>query len=134
MSINACQINSFTINAICASRRRAIIDSLLPKEEGGRASIQRINPFTRQIIDDAVDVNTLELPQIRVSVILNGTEYFEVLDRADDMFVPMINVAALAVNPDIVESVSLFDMQARAVNESVTVNISDILVRSLGNE
>lgn len=134
MSLNTCQINGFTINAICADRRRAIIDSLLPKEEGGHASVQRINPFTRQIVDDVVEVDNLELPQIRVSVLLNGKEYFEVQDRADAAFVPAISVAALRVNPDIIESVSVFDMQSREINDSITLNITDILVRSFDNE
>ncbi len=134
MSLNACQINGFTINAICADRRRAIIDALLPKQEGERASVQRINPFTRQIIDDTVEVDNLELPQIKVSILLNGKEYFEVLDRADASFVPAISIEAMKTNPDLLESVSVFDMKSREINDSITLNITDILVRSFGNE
>lgn len=129
MSINTCQINGFTINAICADRRRAIIDSLLPRGEGGRASVQRVNPFTRTIIDDAVDVEQLELPQIKVTIELNGQEYFEIQDRTYDSFVPLISIAALSVTPDIPESVVVFDMQSKSVNDSITVNITDIFVR-----
>ena len=157
MSINACQINGLSINALCDARRRGVIDSLMLRiNRADVGTAQRIRPplsirppFTRPEIDDGVDVSTLELPQVKVAVFLRGMEYFEISDRADAHFVPLIglrdlkaipelpesvSVHVLKTVPELPESVSVHLLETRPINDQIVLNITDIRIRPFDNE
>lgn len=117
MSINSCSINSSTINAICNNRRSAIIVSLLPaKPDGSRASLQKVDPYLRRLVDEDydVDVSTLELPHIQVSVTMNGKTYSQTLERGDD-HLPLINVSGIKIIDSGVETVNITDIKIRVL-------------------
>ena len=123
MSINSCSINSQTIDAICGSRRAIIIQDLLNRlpVEGTKAHQQHVNPDTtinlnifRRDVDrdeEEIDVKTLELPQITITVSMNGQDYIHTLDR--DHIVPMISVYGMT------------SKESKPIN----INISDIKIR-----
>ena len=124
MSINACSINESTINSLCGRRRQAIIDSLLPPVViGGGAHPQHVradtrvplNIFRRDVDErDTVDVNTLELPFVQVTVEFAGHISTQTLDRNN--FTPLVTVYSLSFP---------------ASEEAPTINISDIKFRTL---
>ena len=83
MSINACSINEYTLNTLCGRRRQAIIDSLLPPVVivTGGGQQQHVHPDTKVPLnifqrfpreENTVEVDTLELPYMTVSVEIAG--------------------------------------------------------------
>lgn len=118
MSINVCSINGFTINAIYAGHRKAIIDSLrMPKipDGGGRSGMQKINPYLRVPVDDyAVDVETLELPYIQVVIEMGGQVYSQTLERGNDVH-PLINVFNVKLSDTVAESVNITDIRIKVL-------------------
>lgn len=124
MSINACSINEFTINTLCGRRRQAIIDSLLPPvvppAQVGGGSQQHVNPNTTLPLnmfrrpesrEDTIDVNTLELPYVTVTVEIQGQSFSQTIDRDD--VIPMVNVSGLKLLGAGNEQVNITDIQIR---------------------
>jgi hypothetical protein len=124
MSINSCSINSQTIDAICGSRRAIIIQDLLnriPVQPTGKAHQQHVNPDTtinlnifRRDVDreeEEIDVKTLELPQISVTVSMNGQDHIHTLDR--DHVVPMVSVYGTTLKPSVPIDINITDIKIR---------------------
>lgn len=121
MSLNACTVNCSQIDDICSYRRAAIISTLPPfVPNAGGGNPQHINPnyqnpgiFRRQqeAVDDAVDVSTLELPSIAVSVEFDGQTYFHTLERGDETMIPLINVYGLKISDAVLETVNISDIR-----------------------
>jgi len=126
MSINACTINCSQIDDLCSYRRQANINVLppfVPTAVGGGQQ-QHVNPSygpayqqpnifrrDREREDNTVDVNTLELPSIAVSVEFNGQTYFHTIDRGDESLIPLINVFNLKISDSVLESVNISDIR-----------------------
>ena len=116
--MNVCSINGFTIDAICGSRRKAIIDTLrppVPNDGGGRSSMQKVNPYLRTLVDDyVVDVDTLELPYMQVTVEISGQVHAQTLERGNEIH-PLINVFNVKVSDSVSESVNITDIQIKVL-------------------
>lgn len=124
MSINSCSINEYTLNTLCGRRRQVIIDSLMPPapvQQTGRSHPQHVNPTTRDNLnifrrdtrqDDVVDISTLELPHISVTVEMMGQTFTHTLERTDDV-VPMINVHGISLSNKAEEQVNISDFSIR---------------------
>jgi hypothetical protein len=110
---------------LCGRRRQAIIDSLLPPtpvpQTGGHHP-QHVNPNTRQNLnifrrdtreDDSVDISTLELPQISVTIEMMGHTFNHTMDRNDQDVIPMINVHGISLNDTAEEQVNISDFSIR---------------------
>jgi hypothetical protein len=122
MSINACSINEHTINTLCGRRRQAIIDMLLPPiVVTGGGQQQHVHPDTKVNLnifrrqesheDNTVDIKTLELPWITVTIEAGGQTFTQTLDR--DEIVPLVNIFGLSVKGNGEESVNIFDITIR---------------------
>lgn len=158
MSINSCTLDCSTIDAICSQRRQIIINDLIDQlPQGNKSHQQRINPIhdnfriLRRDVDneDNVDISTIELPYIVVTVEFNGETYIHNMDRGDDNFRPMINVYDMSsVNIPIINIYDLFVTSSRnnvedfyptisisglalTASISTSVSISDIKIRML---
>ena len=130
MSINSCTIDCSTIDAICESRRSAIIDDLLNHwvQGGGRGSAKHVNPHTRKIVpgmykrdpdqpwvvEEDVDPSTLEHPTIQVTVEFGEQKFSQTVDRGDEQFRPMINVYNLSLK-DSGEAVNITDIRIKVI-------------------
>jgi hypothetical protein len=127
MSINSCTIDCSTIDAICSSRRQIIIDDLLGTTTFSKAHQQHVNPATTINLnifrrnpdreeENVVDVDTLEWPQIAVTINMAGQEFTQVIERGDEQFSPMLNVYGISVkNSKIEESVNISNIVIRIV-------------------
>jgi len=120
MSINACTINCSQIDDICSYRRAAIISTLppfIPTAVGGgqqqkvNANYENLGIFRRQVEDDTVDVSTLEMPAIAVTIEFNGQTYLHTLERGDETMVPLITVHGLKIANSILETVNISDVR-----------------------
>jgi hypothetical protein len=123
MSINACNINSHTIDAICGYRRSVIIDNLIndryPPTSGVHgtnnssvsADFARLRPdLVRHINEPIKPTWTFEVPQITVTVEIDGERKSYSLSAADGDA-----ATVLASNLNLVDVV-----------EPITVNISEL--------
>jgi hypothetical protein len=120
MSINACSINEYTIDALCGRRRQAIIDSLLPLVViVDRGHPQHVAPTARDLSifrrpreeENVVDVNTLEQPFTQVSIELAGQTYRQTLERDDRT--PLVTVSGFSVKDGEEVQVVLTDFNIR---------------------
>jgi hypothetical protein len=121
MSINACSINEYTINTLCGSRRQAIIDSLRPVRPpeaigGGQQQHVRhpLQAFRRDAErEEHIDVNTLELPHMQVTIELAGQTFTQTLERDDS--VPVVSIYALSVSDSVDEQVNISDISIKVL-------------------
>jgi hypothetical protein len=125
MSINSCSINEYTINTLCGRRRQAIIDSLLPPVVvvTGGGQQQHVHPDTkvplnifrreREREDNIVEVDTLELPYMTVSIEMAGQVYSQTIER--DNHVPMVNVHSIKLKDGVEEQVTVNDITIRVL-------------------
>jgi hypothetical protein len=122
MSINACSINEHTINTLCGRRRQAIIDSLLPPiviVGGGQQ--QHVHPdtaiplniFRRTREEEVVDIETLEMSHIQVTVEMKGEIFSQTLERENS--VPMVSVFGLLLKDRMEEQVNISDFTIRVL-------------------
>jgi len=136
MSINSCTTDSENVNSIGRDRRAAIIATLQMKLPQGGHHPQHVNPNTRQNFnifrrdvdrEDSVETETLELPQIAVTITLDGESFVQTLDRGDDQFRPMINVYGLSLREMIDPIPIIYGLTIRnVVDESVNITIDNI--------
>ena len=143
MSINSCTIDCNTIDALCNDRRQQIIDTLIPPTAtsffGGhhpqhvRADTKLpLSMFHRRDVDrEEVFTETLELPQITVTISMAGENFAQTLDRGDEHFRPMINVYGLSMKEaEEPVKIHVYGLSVREVVEE-SVNITDIKIRIL---
>ncbi len=143
MSINSCTIDCQTIDAICNDRRQQIIDTLLgvkPSPFFGGHHPQHVradtklplNMFYRRDVDrEEVFTETLELPQITVTISMAGEQFTQTLDRGDEHFRPMINVYGLSMKEaEEPVKIHVYGLSVREVVEE-SVNITDVKTRIL---
>ena len=112
MSINSCSINEHTIDSLCGSRRAATIDWLLtietpePPVVTGGGSVQQVgygvrNPHIYQQPDrresERVDVRTIEMPHIMVSVTSQGVHHSQTLERDDPSALPLVTARKFTI-------------------------------------
>lgn len=92
MPINNCSINAFTLNSLKC--RRSIIVSKTGKSHPQQT---RFNPLSWQD-HEPVDFSTVEGPNIRISIFINGETYAETYDNNFTEMRPMVAVSTLSIN------------------------------------
>lgn len=128
MSINACSINEFTINSLCSSRRKVIIDNIRPivVPSIGGGSVQHVRPDTaawlnvirRQRSDDVFDEN-VESSHIQVTVEVAGTTYSQTLERTTVDDLALIIVSSLSASNQDREQVNISDVKITRVHHDI---------------
>lgn len=117
MSINSCQINASSIDAICASRRAVIVDWLLSSIEQPET---KSHPTIRHYPARDEYVEPTEQKYIEVSVEINGQTYSQTHERlSDTLAMIMVSDTKQNVGSDPVVRVHSID----AVRSDVTIDV-----------
>lgn len=119
MPINACSINTYSIDAICASKRTKYItklwDSIPPivvqaRGPGGIAA------FSRDFDDTPIDTRTIELPFISITISLNGEHIYQTIENNPSAVKPMVSINKLSSTPSEI-SVEVINLDLGKANE-----------------
>ena len=115
MSFNSCTINGLTINALCGSRRAAIIDSLRPRpvvsSNKAHPYHSRIN-YARDV--EHIDPKTIESSIIGFQIELDGNVQMSTFEMKNDV-IPMVSISKFTCETDLVESVNISNITVKVL-------------------